>query len=334
MAPAGVLEGSLVEDLINIIWRKRRVIAHESALIGQKAANAQRDWEQRNQVSVDLERLLSSLRRSEPEIPDFKELGIDFDSPGETAHQLLQGIGSILSNGLAAPPVSEVSPFVVAVLLVRQAKRAVEESMGSESDLRDPALQNAVMELVQEWGISVRSIIGPSLDPSFPAEGIEMLIAVTCQREEISGDEFWDELDRLVEDKLDHLVEDKLERACSNLNEVALEAQRKIELVSLPDEAELAKIQRYEAHLSRQHDRALHELQRLQVARLTKCPAAPAAIDVKMHHSFSVAIYAIHGSMAGVVVVCAGPSRAMPSLWAAATYLRTVSRERPVPTAI
>ena len=92
LAPAGVLEGSLVEDLINIIWRKRRVIAHESALIGQKAANAQRDWEQRNQVSVDLERLLSSLRRSEPEIPDFKELGIDFDSPGETAHQLLQGI--------------------------------------------------------------------------------------------------------------------------------------------------------------------------------------------------------------------------------------------------
>ena len=54
----------------------------------------------------------------------------------------------------------------------------------------------------------------------------------------------------------------------------------------------------------------------------------------QMHHSFSVAIYAIHGSMAGVVVVCAGPSRAMPSLWAAATYLRTVSRERPVPTAI
>ena len=274
LAPAGVLESSLVEDLINIIWRKRRVIAHESALIGQKAANAQRDWEQRKQVSVDLERLLSSLRRSEPEIPDFKELGIDFDSPGETAHQLLQGIGSILSNGLAAPPVSEVSPFVVAVLLVRQAKRAVEESMGSESDLRDPALQNAVMELVQEWGISVRSIIGPSLDPSFPAEGIEMLIAVTCQREEIFRDEFWDELDRLVEDKL--------ERACSNLNEVVLEAQREIELASLPDEAELAKIQRYEAHLSRQHDRALHELQRLQVARLTKCPAASAAIDVNL----------------------------------------------------
>ena len=29
----------------------------------------------------------------------------------------------------------------------------------------------------------------------------------------------------------------------------------------------------------------------------------------QMHHSFSVAIYAIPGSMAGVVVVCAGPPR-------------------------
>ena len=46
----------------------------------------------------------------------------------------------------------------------------------------------------------------------------------------------------------------------------------------------------------------------------------------QMQRSFSVAIYAIPGSMAGVGVVCAGPSRAMPSLWAAATYLRTVHR--------
>jgi len=274
LAPAGVLEGSLVEDLINIIWRKRRILVHESALISQKAATAQRDWEQRNQVSVGLEGLLSSFRRPEPEIPDFEELGIDFDSPGETAHQLLQGIDSILSNGVAAPSVSEVSPFVVAVLLVLRAKKAVEESMGSESDLSDPALQDAVIELVQEWGISVRSIIGPSLDRSFPAEDMEMLIAVACLREEITREEFWDELDQLVEDKL--------EKACSALNELALEAQREIELASLPDEAELAKIQRYEAHLSRQQGRALHELQRLQVARLSGRPSAPAAIDVTL----------------------------------------------------
>ena len=32
----------------------------------------------------------------------------------------------------------------------------------------------------------------------------------------------------------------------------------------------------------------------------------------QMHHSFSVAIYAIPGSMAGVVVVCAGAHRDLP----------------------
>ncbi len=101
-----------------------------------------------------------------------------------------------------------------------------------------------------------------------------MLIAVACQREAITRGEFWDEWD--------HLVEDRLEIACSTLNEVALEAQQEIDLASFPDEAELAKIQRYEAHLSRQQDKALHELQRLQVARLTKCPSAPAAIDVNL----------------------------------------------------
>ena len=63
LAPVGALEESLTDDLINLMWRKRRVIAYESALISQKAATARRDWEERNQVSVDLEALLGPFRR-------------------------------------------------------------------------------------------------------------------------------------------------------------------------------------------------------------------------------------------------------------------------------
>jgi hypothetical protein len=48
----------------------------------------------------------------------------------------------------------------------------------------------------------------------------------------------------------------------------------------LPDTEDLEKIQRYEAHLSRQFHRDLHELQRLQAARLGHPVAAPIAIDV------------------------------------------------------
>jgi hypothetical protein len=48
----------------------------------------------------------------------------------------------------------------------------------------------------------------------------------------------------------------------------------------LPDTESLEKIQRYESHLSRQFHRDLHELQRLQAARLGHPVAAPIAIDV------------------------------------------------------
>jgi hypothetical protein len=48
----------------------------------------------------------------------------------------------------------------------------------------------------------------------------------------------------------------------------------------LPDAEELEKIQRYESHLSRQFHRELHELQRLQAARLGHPVAIPVAIDV------------------------------------------------------
>jgi hypothetical protein len=48
----------------------------------------------------------------------------------------------------------------------------------------------------------------------------------------------------------------------------------------LPGEALLAKITRYEAHLSRQMLQALHELQRLQAVRAGESVPAPAALDV------------------------------------------------------
>jgi hypothetical protein len=50
----------------------------------------------------------------------------------------------------------------------------------------------------------------------------------------------------------------------------------------LPDSEDLEKVQRYEAHLSRQFHRDLHELQRLQAARLGHPVAAPIAIDVEV----------------------------------------------------
>jgi hypothetical protein len=48
----------------------------------------------------------------------------------------------------------------------------------------------------------------------------------------------------------------------------------------LPDDGTLDKVVRYEAHLTRQFHRDLHELQRLQAMRNGLPVAVPAAIDV------------------------------------------------------
>ena len=50
-------------------------------------------------------------------------------------------------------------------------------------------------------------------------------------------------------------------------------------MAGLPDDASLAKIQRYEAHLTRKFDKALHELLRLQAARLGVRPLGPPAVE-------------------------------------------------------
>jgi len=48
----------------------------------------------------------------------------------------------------------------------------------------------------------------------------------------------------------------------------------------LPDQKELEKISRYEAHLDRSFYKALHELQRLQDARRGVIVPPPVAVDV------------------------------------------------------
>ena len=50
----------------------------------------------------------------------------------------------------------------------------------------------------------------------------------------------------------------------------------------LPERGTLETLSRYEAHLSRQLNQALHELQRLQAARAGEPVSPPAALDVTL----------------------------------------------------
>jgi hypothetical protein len=58
----------------------------------------------------------------------------------------------------------------------------------------------------------------------------------------------------------------------------ALDQYRRLSL--LPEEKELAKITRYEAHLERMLSKAMHELQRRQATRLGRPTPLPLVVDV------------------------------------------------------
>ena len=105
------------------------------------------------------------------------------------------------------------------------------------------------------------------------AEGVE----ACCQSEDISEKQFWEKVVEQVQFELDETVK-KLE--CRRL-----EIGQQRLLATLPDDRRLAKIQSYEAHLSREFYKALQELQRLQAARVSSIPTAPMAVDIDIQTS-------------------------------------------------
>ena len=78
-------------------------------------------------------------------------------------------------------------------------------------------------------------------------------------------------------------AEAEREKLKAEVGRVAEELDRMRRERLLPDAAELDKLTRYEAHLGRQLDRALHELQRLQAARSGSAVPAPAVVDVNVN---------------------------------------------------
>jgi hypothetical protein len=61
---------------------------------------------------------------------------------------------------------------------------------------------------------------------------------------------------------------------------VKVREERRVSLARLPDEAALDNVLRYEAHAGRQLTTALHDLERLQAARVGKHVTPPAVLDV------------------------------------------------------
>ena len=99
------------------------------------------------------------------------------------------------------------------------------------------------------------------------------MVDAACKQKNFSEEDFWGVV-------FDDALRD-LKGAADALTEIELERDREGEVAGLPDDASLAKIQRYEAHLTRKFDKALHELQRLQAVRSGVRPLAPTAVEIE-----------------------------------------------------
>ena len=103
---------------------------------------------------------------------------------------------------------------------------------------------------------------------------VQLVLEAACRELNVSQDEIWKEIEELVQAEYDE--------ADHNLSQRLLELDRIRMLASLPDNASQTKVERYEAHIWRQFNKTLHELQRLQAARLTGRPILPVAVDVSI----------------------------------------------------
>ena len=66
LAPSGAIEELVVEELIGIAWRKRRVLTYESAVISKQWDGAVEDWEQRDPIVMDHKQWATEQARKKP----------------------------------------------------------------------------------------------------------------------------------------------------------------------------------------------------------------------------------------------------------------------------
>jgi hypothetical protein len=235
LAPEGAMETLLVDKLIAMVWRWRRVLRFETAAIRMGADVATDDWE-----GQERNRLL-------------------FAADGEhwEATEDLQILVEPLEQALAA--LDQPDPLTAWPELWHRAF-SVAESV---------------------FHVRIRKVLGLKKaweeHDQFSREAVEQVIAGACAETNSTPTAFWAAV------KADATQEYERLRPRWERRRLALERHQLLR--SLPDDKSLDKVQRYEAHLSRQFYKAHHELQRLQAARLGLRPQVPMALDITISDS-------------------------------------------------
>src|SRR5215203_3165092 len=249
LAPVGHLEVTLAERVALLSWRLHRVTRYETEAIAISQETIEDDIHERD-------RFLSVLRHKGFECTH--PVDIRFEARYyKQVHGALRRFPSLGPDKVLKG--ADASSVVWSVLM--EAQKAKGEKIDHEDlDLPGVPEDEAIEELpamkVADVRGCVKAIAGHvSLDPD------DLLEIATYE----AGYE--------------------VRSAAHKKEEVEREISRKARERILPDEKTLAKVSRYEAHLSRQLYQALHELENLQKHRTTGEGVPLARLDV--HGSFA-----------------------------------------------
>ena len=239
LGPVGALEELLVDELVTLTWRRRRVLMYETGAIRTTADTATKDWEENLQEQARLAILLGK---------------------------------------------SDALPTDELVASVEETKAEWEALQGPRPLAAQPDLYWRVFSVAEDkFSVSIRKFFELKAPwderNGFTQNDVKRVVEAACQAGNISKKEFWDALKMAV--LADH------DQRVSDLERRRLVLDRHRLLASLPNDTSLQKVQRYEAHLSRQFYRALHELQRLQAFRLGKEASVPMAVDINVEGASS-----------------------------------------------
>ncbi|MGI8554388.1 MAG: hypothetical protein ACR2PL_26915 [Dehalococcoidia bacterium] len=233
-APVGMLEELLVDQLVAMLWRWRRVLRYEAAAAGLQSERVTEGYETEGAERAAAtgsyltrkkwERTESIAARVEAAARDLEALAEE---------EPLSGSGELWRRVLAVAATRFKTPV------------------------------RSLLKLKMPW--TALAACGQ--------EQVEMVIDATCERAGISEEQFWSSVRTQAKTEYTEAA------AILGLRRAELAWQRQIKV--LPEQTSLDSVQRYEAHLSRQFYRALHELQRLQAARQGLTGVAPLAIDIE-----------------------------------------------------
>ena len=228
LAPVGTLEEMLVQELTALIWRKRRLLKYESAISTQQAARSIDTWEQQSAISSFLDRRMPQA------------------APPENPRQMTSGIRFVTT-------------------LTAAMWRPIADLLNEEDSLTSsPSIQITIREVARELEVPVDDILGTEprweLGEHYDAEKVDQVIDCVCESINISRELFWGKVGgKALED---------WRSISATLTQIAQEATQEASLSCVPDEPGLVKVQRYEAHLSRQFHNVLKELKGIQAIRL------------------------------------------------------------------